>query len=354
MITRTLVRTAATSALSLLVLGTLWPGCGPQGTRVGTMVADNIGDGGNEDPDAGKGGNLAKGGTGGGGVGGGEGGNTMGGSGGMATGGDGGGGTGDGGSGMGGTGGDGDGGNGMGGMDAAEPDLAIDLAIPDTRPPDTAPVVPTMGLVGYWKLDDATGTVAKDDSGNGNNATLEAGAKAPMWSTMGVHPGSGSLVFDGGDDTTLSSFNKLPALNAPKTIALWARWNAKPADANRHVFFAMLNQSVTPKAGVHVGFKDMKLEVWNWTPVDMVTATAPDPGWHHIAYTFDGTTHKLYIDGVMGGTGTTGTQMGATVAAGMGNAVPTADQAFKGALDDIRVYDRPLSLDEVKAVMTAP
>ncbi len=49
-------------------------------------------------------------------------------------------------------------------------------------------------LVGWWKLDDGSGTTAKDSSGQGHNGTLTNG---PIWTTG--HAGSG-LQFDGVDD----------------------------------------------------------------------------------------------------------------------------------------------------------
>jgi hypothetical protein len=51
------------------------------------------------------------------------------------------------------------------------------------------------GPVGYWNLDDATGTTAKDLSGNGNNGTLTNG---PTWTTQGKY--GGAVSFDGSDD----------------------------------------------------------------------------------------------------------------------------------------------------------
>jgi hypothetical protein len=33
-------------------------------------------------------------------------------------------------------------------------------------------VPPTAGLVGYWNLDEASGAIANDSSGNGNHGTL--------------------------------------------------------------------------------------------------------------------------------------------------------------------------------------
>jgi hypothetical protein len=230
---------------------------------------------------------------------------------------------------------------------------------PDMMPatPDMA-VPPTMGLVGYWKLDDATGTTAKDDSGNTNVGMLEGAPRLPTWTTMGVRAGSGGLTFDGTDDSVeITKFTKLPALDGAKTISLWAKWDAEVPDNNRHVFIALLNQNANPKAGLHFGFMNKKISVWNFTQVEMVGVAQPTGaaamGWHHVVYTFDGTTHKLWIDYTMGAAsamGTTGTQMGAVIAGNFGNAIAGAAQAFKGTLDDIRIYDRALSDAEIAAL----
>src|SRR3972149_3493034 len=50
-------------------------------------------------------------------------------------------------------------------------------------------------LVGWWKLDDGTGAVAKESSGK----SLDGAAFGdPVWSTTGID--GGSLLFDGVDD----------------------------------------------------------------------------------------------------------------------------------------------------------
>ena len=54
----------------------------------------------------------------------------------------------------------------------------------------------TNGLVGYWRFDEASGTVAADSSGHGLNGTLVNG---PTWQPSGGIQG-GALSFDGTND----------------------------------------------------------------------------------------------------------------------------------------------------------
>jgi hypothetical protein len=49
-----------------------------------------------------------------------------------------------------------------------------------TSSPVSVTVNPPSGLVGYWRLDDATGTFASDSSGNNNQGSLVNG---PVWTT---------------------------------------------------------------------------------------------------------------------------------------------------------------------------
>jgi len=81
-----------------------------------------------------------------------------------------------------------------------------------------------------------------------------------------------------------------------------------------------------------------------------VTGVA-DGEWHHIAYTYDGDTIKLYVDGIedftksgivlrTGEAGETDVNIGSQ----LGKAI------FVGALDDVRIFDVTLTPDEVKVL----
>jgi len=67
-------------------------------------------------------------------------------------------------------------------------------------------------LVGYWKLDDGTGTTAADSSGNGGDGTFEG---EPQWVSGMIE---GALEFDGDDAVNCGDI--LPITDA-LTIACW-------------------------------------------------------------------------------------------------------------------------------------
>ena len=78
------------------------------------------------------------------------------------------------------------------------------------------------GLVGYWKLDETSGTIAYDSSGNGYNLTMNGGLSATNDSVAGKI--GTAINFDGIDDyattnTDISTFTDGSAF----TLAVWVR-----------------------------------------------------------------------------------------------------------------------------------
>src|SRR5512133_724727 len=81
-------------------------------------------------------------------------------------------------------------------------------------------------LVGHWKLDEGSGTVAKDATKNGNNGTLEG---VPLWVAGQL---GGALQFDGNDRVNCGDASQL-ALTQTLSITLWVN----PGDlAGDHAF----------------------------------------------------------------------------------------------------------------------
>lgn len=70
-------------------------------------------------------------------------------------------------------------------------------------------------LVGLWRLDETSGTVAHDASGNGHNGTLVGD---PMWAHGKI---GGALDFDGNDD--LVELGKFDVVGPGITLAGWIR-----------------------------------------------------------------------------------------------------------------------------------
>ena len=72
-----------------------------------------------------------------------------------------------------------------------------------------------------------------------------------------------------------------------------------------------------------------------------------DGQWHHVAFTWDGTTRRLYLDGNPDLTDTTSVGAGGTYAANIGYDQPL-NEYFAGSIDDVAVYSGVLSAAQVQ------
>jgi hypothetical protein len=214
-----------------------------------------------------------------------------------------------------------------------------------TTVPDAAPESPlNMGLVGRWKFDEGTGASSTDSSGNDNAGYLVG---SPTWSTPGFpaakYPNPAGLHFDGIDDHVELGTRGLPALNAPHSIAFWMRYGTLGTTYQVAVGFG---DGGTGR--LKLGLRSSSIAIWrNGTAI--VAIGAPAAGWHHVVYTFDGTTQRLYVDGTMGSASTQAPDAGAVTSARLGTQ-QSGTERFTGDLDDVRVYDRALSANEVSSL----
>ena len=86
------------------------------------------------------------------------------------------------------------------------------------------------GLVGYWNLDENTGTSIADQSGLGNTGALVNG---PSWITGANLPtvsftDAAGISMDGTNDYATLGITNFPQLDEEKTVAFWAYWASKP------------------------------------------------------------------------------------------------------------------------------
>jgi hypothetical protein len=101
----------------------------------------------------------------------------------------------------------------------------------------------------------------------------------------------------------------------------------------------------TPAAYVRVGNVDVR--VAGISPLPLNT-------WTHLAATYDGATLRLYVDGQqVGSQARTGTIQVSTGRLSLGgNAV--WGEWFAGRIDDVRIYNRPLTANEIQIDMATP
>lgn len=196
----------------------------------------------------------------------------------------------------------------------------------------------TDGLVGMWSFNgpDISGTTAYDRSGQGNNGTL-SGATIPQPTIGKVGQ---ALTFDGVSYINLSNPTSLQINEG--TIVAWIR----TSDAGSG-YRGIVQKSQA--YGLYLfnnefGVYDDAASVWRGSGESL-----NDGDWHQVVAVLDsGVTNgtALYIDGslVTSVTQTVDTQ-GASAFIGRGQG--GASQVFNGVIDEVRVYNRKLSADEV-------
>ena len=207
-------------------------------------------------------------------------------------------------------------------------------------------------LVGYWRLDEASGTIAYDSSGNGHDGTIKGD---PQW--VAGRNGT-ALDFDGTEDYIdigLGAGDYFATLNSGLTVAAWiSREGTGTYDI---VFGAGRNPVGTTAGDDNNGWKfgiDSG-DVIKFTTLGILDYTSsvgvPLGEWVHIAATFNeaGTEAQIYLNGnfeqAISGNGPANPATG-LYAVGFGGT--WALEFFDGMLDDVMIYNRVLSEAEVR------
>jgi Leucine-rich repeat (LRR) protein len=216
---------------------------------------------------------------------------------------------------------------------------------------------PAVGkLVAHYPLNEAQGTSIADASGNGHNGTLTGSGAQWVDGPAGFgkalrFPGNktpGPVVNAGKWDPSAGT-NKL-------TVAAWIKWEGPTAyyqgivgkrdawNATDTCWALSLNQS-----DGSIGFS--RYDCWPWFGTNIPTANQ----WQHIAVTFDGTTAILYVGGREVGRSSTfsfGPKRNASVV--FGDVDPVGYNPFHGAIDEVRIYDTPLTASQIQDLLLPP
>ncbi len=214
------------------------------------------------------------------------------------------------------------------------------------------------GLVAYWPLDEGSGNAAADASGNGHDAALMAGAQ---WETSGPQVGSAAIELDGaGGRLTAGTFD---VVGGGITLAAWikpddfdvgdARVISKATDWGGNDHYWMLS---TINANHVLRFR-LKTDDGQDTATLIAGSGELVAGeWVHVAATWDGSTMRLYKNGEEVGSiakGGAAVATDASVEVAIGNQpldTPHPSLDFDGMVDDVVVYSRALSPDELNSL----
>lgn len=199
------------------------------------------------------------------------------------------------------------------------------------------------GLAGYWPLDESSGSSLADKSGYANSGTLAGTYSRSVSPPTSINfSDARAVTFDGSSARASLGTTGLPAANAAQSISAWVRF----AGASSTQSLVALTGS---SSAVTLGLGSGNVRVLK-NSGSLVSTTAPSTGtWHHVAYTWDGSTNTLYVDGVAAGTSSTAHDSSAVTAAFIG-ATSASAGFLNGSLDDVRIYSRALSASEVASL----
>lgn len=211
-------------------------------------------------------------------------------------------------------------------------------------------------MIGHWKYDETSGTVAADSSGNGHNATMLNGFSGATNSVSGKI--GTALQPDGVDDYAIISHHPNFDNLVDITIAMWVKRDqandkydpllAKTSSSGAYPLTFEICNASQGSCGVSDNNK-LSLYSDKTTPSAVVSAqTITDTDWHHVAVTRSGTNVTFYIDGASAGTATVNANSyGADAVSLRLGKESAASPSFDGSLDDLRFYGRALSAVEI-------
>ncbi len=206
-------------------------------------------------------------------------------------------------------------------------------------------------LIGWWKLDETSGLTAADSSVFGNDGTLPNMA-GNEWTNGTV---GGALEFDGTDDYVSVPNSSSLQLTSALTMAGWIKANSWGSGTDVDIIARKGEDNPNNyQLSIADGLATLYLDDGDGSGYrgDTLLNTGQ---WYHVAATWDGTTVRVYVDGVLDN----------DPPDLHGNNISTDTRAFyiggrsgadllNGILDDIRIYNRALSEAEIKNFVTRP
>ena len=209
------------------------------------------------------------------------------------------------------------------------------------------------GLILYFSFDEASGNTVKDETGGGNDGLITG---ADIATDQSVHGGGSLLCDENGDSVTVESF---PALEnyQDNSYLFWLNFTV-PGSGGWDQIIAKKAPNSDRSPGIWTCNRTTLHIHYRFNPGNAGSLCVGPEGegdefatgdWHHIAGVKEGTGFKFYIDGEVAdeqdvpeshAQGTEKLYIG-----------QTTYNSAKFYLDELFVYDRALSAEEVSDVM---
>jgi prepilin-type N-terminal cleavage/methylation domain-containing protein len=196
-------------------------------------------------------------------------------------------------------------------------------------------------LVGYWNFDEGAGTASYDKSGANHVASFYTGS--PAWTTGKV----GNAVNFNGSSGMMALSAGVGDFSKGHTLMGW--FNPSILAANTNIFLSFGLPYISTHNGTIATHSTLVSSLQKTT--NGSTALSAN-NWYHITGTFDGATVKVYVNGVLDGSGNypgiDGVSGNLCIGAHACNSYWTT-----GKVDEVKLFNRALSASEILAIYSA-
>jgi len=207
------------------------------------------------------------------------------------------------------------------------------------------------GLVGYWKFDERNGTIAFESSTNDNHGLIYGATRVEGKYEKALH-------LDGVDDYVYIGSSSSLVFSQSVTVACWVKVDSVTGDhqvilaqnyaASNAYTLEFQPDGHTPQFCIHISSGEHRYAVSN-----VVTQFGE---WNYLVGTYDGSVVRIYLNGILRGAGELpGSINVEDKPIQIGAHTATWDRNwFKGTIDNLMIFNRALSSEEVVALYTSP
>jgi hypothetical protein len=187
--------------------------------------------------------------------------------------------------------------------------------------------------VGHWTFNESSGDTASDISTSNNTGILRNG-----------------LAWDNGA-ITLSVPNDAVEIQTtgfnPHTGTIAMRVYPERYTLSKHYLFGHSAGTSANRVQLYLEFGSLCLGLGNSHDTSINIQQLQTQQWYHITLTWNPTTYNVYVDGQLKASGAYSGLSAFAANAEIGNNGITRDKALNGKIDEVIIYNRALSADEI-------
>ena len=210
------------------------------------------------------------------------------------------------------------------------------------------------GPTSYWPLNESSGTVANDYSGNGHNGAqnggITLGAAGPQPPTFsGFSAGKTAYLLDGSSGYIAGGTNASLSGSTDFSVEAWIKTTSTAAGE------IVCQRDINGFNGEYVcdmsssGGLEFFVYGSGGYQFDITSSkTVNDGNWHYVAFVRAGTTGTIYVDGASVATGSGTVQnLAPTIQTYIGADIRSSDNYFGGTMANVAIYNHALSANRV-------